>query len=61
MTIKLCAEVNIKQIKLFEAKVQQAIVIAIHNIVSNFHQRPFYLSIAGAKYPQCAIVSSKVK
>ena len=34
----------------FEAKVRQEIVIAIGNIVCNFHQRPFYLSITGAKY-----------
>ena len=61
LTIKFFAEVNIRQIKPFEAKVRQAFVIAIGNIVSNFHQRPFYLSIAGATYLQYAIVLSKVK
>ena len=60
-TIKLSAEVNIRQIKSFEAKVRQAIVIAIGNIVFNFHQRPFYLSTAGAKFVQYAIVLFKLK
>ena len=42
-------------------KVRQAIVIPIGNIVCNFHQQPFYLSIAAAKYLQYAIVLPKVK
>ena len=33
LTIKLSAKVNIRQIKHFEAKVRQAIVIATGNIV----------------------------
>ena len=61
LTIKFFAEVNIRQIKPFEAKVRQAFVIAIDNIVCNFHQRPFYLSIAGAKHLQYTIVLFKVK
>ena len=61
LTIKLSAEVNIRQIKPFEAKVRQTIVIAICNIVCNFQQRPLYLSIAGAKYVQYAIVLFKLK
>ena len=59
--IKLLNPQNPQKIKPFEAKVWQAIVIAIGNIVCNFHQRPFYLSIAGAKYLQHAIVLSKVE
>ena len=60
-TIKLSAKVNIRQIKSFEAKVRQAIVIATGNIVCNFDQRLFYLSTAGAKCLQYAMDLSKVK
>ena len=61
MTAKLSAYDNIRQIQTFEAKVQQTFVIAIANVIFNFHQRSFYLSITWAKYLQYAIVLSKVK
>ena len=60
-TIKFSAKVNIRQIKHFEAKVRQAIVIATGNIVWKFDQRLFYLSTAGAKCLQYAMDLSKVK